>query len=864
MPLRDLSALRKYLWSTLNYLKQYNIKLDLKFIHSFHCLALKTGHLAHVSTSTTFVTLYARNGFLDSAWSLFFHGIPNKDVITWNAMMSACFYNQCFISALHSFGYMLRRMEFDSTTLLIVVSSLSNLKKLQLGRIVHGMSLKWELNSNCFLGNALIDMYARCGDLNSAELMFTTMEFRDTTSWNSMIGAYLRDGYPEKSLNCFTKMSFLGVYPDTISLSSVISACSCLGELCLGESVHGMGIKLGHAENLSVINSLISFYLKCDLTDTAEELFTGLTYRDVISWNSMIEGLAEQGRATEAFDFLQKMQVNRIQPDSVTVLALLQVCTKHGLLREGKIVHGFAVRRELQLDLPVTNSLLNMYMSCFDLRFAYLLFASMEYSDLISWNTMIGGYSNNGQWKEAKMLFQELLRWGPKCRLSTVLVILPSCTSKEDIHFGKSIHCWMVKSGFLEDILPVNALMLMYVNCTDMEASLSLLEHNKAEADVVSWNTIIVGSTQHGHYIESLKGFHKMRSETDVVPDSITLASVISASGNLELTYYAEPIHGLAEKTASEYDIQVKNALITMYCRCGDISSAEFLFNTSSYKNLCSWNCMLSGLAMIKDGRQALELFHHLEFKPNEFTLMSILTACTRLGALRQGQEINGYVIRYGFQWNSFIYSGLVDMYSKCGQLEAAVRIFRSTLDKSVASWNAMISAYGFHGYGTNAIRLFNEMCELGIEVTSSTFIAVLSACTHSGLVDEGWKHYNYMEKYGIKPNLKHHVCMVHMLGRAGRLDEAYKFISRIANPPESGVWGALLSACKDHGNLEMGKFVAEKLFALEPENSGYYILLANMYSAAGRWNDVVEIWKEIEDKQLNKPPGWSSINIFP
>ncbi|XP_068659584.1 pentatricopeptide repeat-containing protein At4g19220, mitochondrial-like [Aristolochia californica] len=863
---RDLSSLLKYLGSVLNYHKEYCTKLDLKFIGSFHCLALKTGDLAHVSTSTSFVTLYARRGYLNSSWSLF-HGISNKDVIAWNAMMSACLHNKCFISALRLFGYMLTDMDFDSTTLLIVISALSNLKKLQQGRVLHGITLKWELNSNRFLGNALLDMYARCGDLNCAELMFAKMEFRDSTSWNSMIGGYLHNGYPEKSLSCFTKMHFLGVHPDSTSLSSAISACSCLGELCLGASIHGLGIKLGYDEtsNLSVTNALISFYSKCDFMDAAEKLFTGLTHRDVISWNSMIDGLAEQGRVTEAFDLLQKMQLNRTQPDSVTVLALLQLCTKYGLLREGKTVHGFALRRELQFDLPVTNSLLDMYMNCYGLRFAYHLFTSMDHRDLISWNTMIGGYSYNGESKEPKMLFRELLRSGPQCRLSTVLVILPSCNSEKDVQFGESTHCWMVKSGFLEDVLAVNALMLMYLNCRDMRASISLLETNKDIADIVSWNTIIVGSVQNGCYIEPLKAFNKMRSDTDFGPDSITLVSVISASGNLELKYYGALIHGLAQKTLSENDIQVKNALITMYCRCRDISSAELLFYKSPYKNLCSWNCMLSGLALNKDGKRALELFHHLEFKPNEFTLVSILTACTQLGALRHGREINGYVVRYGFQGNSFIYSALVDMYSKCGRLEAAVKIFRSSLDKSVASWNSMISAYGFHGYGTKAIKLSNEMCDLGIEVTSSTFIALLSACTHSGLVDEGWKHYNCMvEKFGIKPTIKHHVCMVHMLGRAGRLDEAYEFIKRIANPPESGVWGALLSACKDHGDLEMGKSVAEHLFALEPENTGYYILMANMYSAAGRWNDVIEVRKVIQEKQLRKPPGWSSIDLLP
>ncbi|XP_068658032.1 pentatricopeptide repeat-containing protein At4g19220, mitochondrial-like [Aristolochia californica] len=362
--------------------------------------------------------------------------------------------------------------------------------------------------------------------------------------------------------------------------------------------------------------------------------------------------------------------------DSTTLLIVISALSNLKKLQQGRVLHGITLKWELNSNRFLGNALLDM--------------------------------------------------------LSTVLVILPSCNSEKDVQFGESTHCWIVKSGFLEDFLAVNALMLMYLNCRDVRSSISLLETNKDIADIVSWNTIIVGSVQNGCYIESLKAFNKMQSDTDIGPDSITLVSVISASGNLELKYYGAFIHGLAQKTLSENDIQ----------------------------------------------------------------------------------------------GNSFIYSALVDMYSKCGRLEAAVKIFR---------------------------------------ITSSTFIALISACTHSGFVDEGWKHYNCLvRKFGIKPTIKHHVCMVHMLGRAGRLDEAYECIKRIANPPESGVWGALLSACKDHGDLEMEKSVAEHLIALEPENTGYYILLANMYSAAGRWNDVIEVRKEIQDKQLRKPPGWSSIDLLP
>ncbi|KAL6985578.1 hypothetical protein U1Q18_018954 [Sarracenia purpurea var. burkii] len=578
----------------------------------------------------------------------------------------------------------------------------------------------------------------------------------------------------------------------------------------------------------------------------------------------MIDGFASMGMIFEAFDHLHEMQLTGlVQPDRVTVVTLIPLCAELMLLREGRSVHGFTVRRSMESDLSVVNGLMDFYLKCNDLKAAEHLFNTMPYRDLVSWNTVISGYSHNGCSSKAQTLFKELISQYSQCSLSTLLAILPSCGSPKSLHFGKSIHCWQLKLGFCNNILAINSLMFMYINCRDLEASLSSLLRASFMADTACWNTIISGCTQNGYFWKALETFNLMRRESLVSHDSITLFNVISACGYLELVLEGKLLHGFSFKTFEGKHIRVQNALITMYGRIGEIESAMDVFSYSCNRNLCSWNCMISTLSQNKESKKAIELFGNLDIKPNEITISSVLSACTQLGFLRQGKQIHAHVFRFGFQRNPFISAALVDMYSNCGNLDISLQIFQSVPEKSVAVWNSMISAFGFHNNGQDAIQAFDEMLKSGASPTKTTFINLLSSCSHLGLVEEGQQYYNRMlDEFGVEPVTEHHVCMVDMLGRSGRIDEAYEFIRQLPTKAESGMWGALLSACNYHGNLEMGREVAEILFSLEPENVGYYVSLFNMYVGAGRWGEAADLRRKIQDKRLKKPAGYSLIDV--
>lgn len=834
-------------------------------VAALHCAALKSAAVLDPPVRTSVITAYSRVRDVCSALQVFDEAAA-PDLILWNAAISALTLNCRYGDAVVLFRWMVDVLGvFDSTSMVIMLSGASRARSLEHGIAFHGMALKRRLDTDLSLWNTLMDMYAKCGDFYSSEVVFQRMPYRDTTSWNSMVSGSLFNGLAEISAYYFKEMVRSSFQADEVSLSCVLSACSHLKDLfSFGESVHSSVIKLGYEDTTSSVeNSLITFYYELGFPEAAEEVFLSTSNKNLVTWNAMIKGLVENDRVNEAMCMFQEMR-SKNQPDVATLVTIISACGDRGLLPEGKEVHGYIIKKgHIYEECSVGNSLLDLYMKCNDPSTARILFRTMPMRDLISWNTMISGYSRNDSLgEEAKAMFKGLLSEGLSCTLSTVVAVIPSCFCPQDLNFGKSVHSFILKYGFLTGVSAANSLIHMYICCGDSLAAFSLLESITPMSDIISWNTAIVGCVQNGLYGDALEAFQFMHSTLTLNPDSITLVSVLSVCGNLKLQSLGKSIHCMALKRLIEFNLRVKNALLTMYFRFGDTESAELIFSSLVGRNLCSWNCMISGFAQNNEGLRALQFYKKMEyFEPNEISIVGIICACTQLGDLRQGKNIHGHVVRFGLQTNVFISASLVDMYSKCGRLDISIRVFESSAEKSIACWNSMISAFGFHGLGLKSNEIFWKMNNSGVKATRSTFIALLSACSHSGLTDEGLKYYHLMiEHFGIIPTPEHHVCVVDMLGRAGRLQEAHKFVESLPSKQAHGVWGALLSACSKKSELKMCESVAKHLLCLEPENSGYYVTMSNLYAYQDMWSGAVQVRDILQDKGLMKPRGRSII----
>ncbi|GLT26133.1 hypothetical protein SLA2020_012180 [Shorea laevis] len=384
--------------------------------------------------------------------------------------------------------------------------------------------------------------------------------------------------------------------------------------------------------------------------------------------------------------------------------------------------------------------------------------------------------------------------------------------------------------------------------------------------DVISWNAMIAGYAQMGQYKEALDFFQEMR-RANVMPNESTLVTVLSAcahSGFLEL---GKEIRSWIEENGLSSNLHLVNALIDMYSKCGELSTAQNLFVGLQQRNVISWNVIIGGYTHMSEYKEALNLFRkmlQLNVEPTEVTFLSILPACASLGALDIGKWIHAYIDKnFPNLNNSSLWTSLIDMYAKCGSIEAAKQVFKNMEGKSLASWNAMISGLAMHGQAEPAFELFSRMTSEGFKPDEITFVGLLSACSHAGLLDTGRQYFNSMIKdYNIAPELQHYGCMIDLLGRAGLFDEAESLIRDMSMNPDSAIWGSLLGACRVHGRVAYAESMAKHLLELQPENHGAYILLSNIYTGAGRWDDVARIRTLLNDKGMKKVPGCSSIEV--
>ena len=417
----------------------------------------------------------------------------------------------------------------------------------------------------------------------------------------------------------------------------------------------------------------------------------------------------------------------------------------------------------------------------------------------------------------------------------------------------------------LRDAVSFTALVTGYVSEGRLDDARSIFDEIPTK-DVVSWNAMIAGYLQRGRFEDALACFNEMK-EAGVEPDQSTMVTLLSACGHTGKLELGEWIGSWVREHGLGSNLQLTNALVDMYSKCGKVDKARELFDGIKERDVISWNTMIGGYSHVSFYEEALALFDLMlrsNVKPNDVTFLAILPACACLGALDLGKWIHAYVDRnLKSTCNASLWTSLIDMYAKCGCIEVAEQLFRSMSCRSLASWNAMISGLAMHGHAERALELFSEMANEGFQPDDITFVGVLSACTQAGLVDLGHQYFSSMiQDYKISPKLQHYGCMIDLLARAGEFEEAKIMMRNMEMEPDGAIWGSLLNACKVHGHVEFGEYVAERLFQLEPENPGAHVLLSNIYAGAGRWDDVARIRTRINDKGMKKVPGCTSIEI--
>ncbi|GAB4849965.1 Pentatricopeptide repeat-containing protein At3g24000, mitochondrial [Ancistrocladus abbreviatus] len=441
--------------------------------------------------------------------------------------------------------------------------------------------------------------------------------------------------------------------------------------------------------------------------------------------------------------------------------------------------------------------------------------------------------------------------------------LLESCTQLCNLREGRVVHAHVLKSRFNNNIIFQNSILNMYAKCGSLHEAYRLFDEMPSK-DMVTWTAMITAYSQNYMPNEALVLLPQM-IRLGLIPNEFTFSSILKASGAIPNAKHGMQIHALCFKYGCDLNVYVATSLLDMYARCGRMDDARLIFEGLATKNDVSWNAMIVGHARKDEGEKALYLFRSMQredYEATNFTYSGILSACASIGALEQGKWIHAHMIKSGGKLIAFVGHTLLNMYAKSGSIEDAEKVFDRLVKKDVVSWNSLLTGYAQHGFGKKTVERFEDMLKGRVEPNGITFLCVLTACSRAGLLEQGQGYFDLMKKFNLEPQVEHYVTIVDLLGRAGLFDQAQRFIGQMPVEPTAGIWGALLGACRMHKNMELGAYAAERAFQLDPHDSGFYVILSNIYAAAGRWHDVSKVRKMMKESGVKKEPACSWVEI--
>ncbi|PSS01313.1 Pentatricopeptide repeat-containing protein [Actinidia chinensis var. chinensis] len=557
------------------------------------------------------------------------------------------------------------------------------------------------------------------------------------------------------------------------------------------------------------------------------------------------------------------------------------------MTRTGLIFHLFPISRVLSFCALAETG---------DIHHANVLFSQISEPNLYMWNTMIRGCCKAQIPVMGLSFFRNMVREGVEMDKRSFVFALKACEMFCGIDVGKSIHCRIWKVGFTCDLVVRNGLIHFYAGGGCLSYARQMFDESP-ERDVVSWTTLIDGYAQKNLSDEALRLFELMLS-SGVEPNEVTMITVLSACSEKGDLSIGKSFHEYVERKNVNCTLNLMNALLDMYVKCGCLATARDIFDKMETKdvfswtsmingyakngelglakrlfdemperNVVSWNAMIAGYSQNSHPKEALKLFHDMEkagLVPIESTLLSVLSACAQSGCLDLGERIHrNYINQKRIKRSVKLTNACIDMYAKCGSINVAEELFSEMQERDLFSWNSMIVGYASHGHAEKALFLFEQMQNVGFKPDDITFVGILSACSHGGFVARGQEYFRNMGRvFGLNPKVEHYSCMIDLLGRFGLLEEAYALITKMPMEPDEAAWGALLNSCRMHGNIELGKLAADKLLHLNSNDSGVFMLLSSICANKQKWGDVRTVRSMMRERGVKKMPGRSSVEV--
>ncbi|KAL6202756.1 hypothetical protein ACLB2K_026461 [Fragaria x ananassa] len=642
---------------------------------------------------------------------------------------------------------------------------------------------------------------------------------------------------------------------------------SLVGSLRNVSITHCREIKSGAFSDVYCANNVLNRYVKSQHMRLAHQLFDEMPHRDTVSWNTIIAGHVNCRELEAAWEVLRSMRRCGFGFDGYTFGSILKGVACALRYDLGQQVHCVVVKVGYESNVYSGSALLDMYAKCGRVGDAYAMFDSLPQRNSVSWNALIAGYVQGGDCCAAFWLLNCMEQEGMQLEDGTIAPVLTLLGDAEFYESLVQIHCKIIKHGLGCENTVCNATITSYSECGSIEEAERVFDGTFGTRDLVTWNSMLAAYLHHQKEQLACKLFLEMQ-RLGFEPDIYSYTSIIGAYSEQIHNNHGRSFHGLVIKRGLQNSAPISNALVSMYLKSGNHSMEEALqiFESMEFKDRVSWNSILTGFSQNGWNEDALRLFGDMrygEVEVDHYAFSAVLRSCSDLGTLNLGQQVHALTLKSGLESNEFVASSLISMYSKCGIIDDAKKSFEETLKDSSITWNSIIFGYAQNGQGYVALDLFSQMKKQKVKLDHITFVAILTACSHMGLVEQGCNFLKSMNsEYAIAPRMEHYACAVDLYGRAGRLDMAKALIEEMPFEPDAMVWKTLLAACRACGNIELASQVADYLLVLEPEEHCTYVLLSDMYGHLERWDAKASVKKLMRERGVRKVPGWSWIEL--
>ncbi|KAF3335684.1 pentatricopeptide repeat-containing protein [Carex littledalei] len=620
--------------------------------------------------------------------------------------------------------------------------------------------------------------------------------------------------------------------------------------------LHALSVTSGLFSHIPVSNSLINAYSRSGYSSIALELFQIAPNHDTVSWNTIISSF---GCVVHGMKFLLQMLRAGFSLDAITISTILSFSSNSSDFLPGFQIHSLSFKSGHVSDTVVGNALITFYSRSGFAEDAQKMFDEMLVRDTVSWNALIYGLAqegNNGS--EVIPLFLRMLKEDQvRPDKTTVATVVPFCGS---VKLGTQFHCLSSKIGIDGDLLVSNVLTSMYYRIGALDYGKNVFSGMRLR-DVVSWTSMISIDPNN-----AVSWFNGMRLDK-VTPNDVTLVALLFAIPNNYSIRECSMVHTMCYKFGLSTEVNVLNSLITMYARLGSMGHAKKVFDDMPVRNIISWNALISGYQQNGLCEETLQMFSSLvlHLKPNQYTFGSVLSSISTgdMVSLVFGRVCHCYINKLGLNTNEFVSGALIDMYAKQGSLEDSDKVFNETINRCIISWTAIISAHSKHGNYDRVLDLFEDMVNSKIPPDGITLLAILMACGSKGEVVTGKRIFDSIYSvYKVEPWSEHYSCMVDMLGKVGRLEEAENLVKLMPGGPSMPALQSLLNACRVHGDVEMGDRVADFMLKTGPSDSGAYVSISNIYAERGEWENVARVRMEMREKGVKKEIGLSWVDV--